>query len=148
MPFKRNNSLKALAIVRCDEYIRIGEKACQENSKLASRWEKTHVSLGLISVFFSIVSTLLAFYHQPLLVAVMTFLAALSTGSLTFFNPTKREIRRKTAESNFLGFVNRIKDFKIAIEYSQLSDLEILNRLDEINSELERLTKELLLSID
>ncbi len=148
MPFRRNNSLKALALVRCDEYIQIGEKACQDNFQLASRWGKTHISLGLVSVFFSTVSTLLAFYERPLFVAVMTFLAALSTGSLTFLNPTKREIRRKTASSNFLSFVNRIKDFKIAIEYSQISDLEILNRLEAINSELEKLTKELLGSID
>lgn len=148
MPFRRNNSLKALALVRCDEYIQIGEKACQDNFQLASRWGKTHISLGLVSVFFSTVSTLLAFYNRPLFVAVMTFLAALSTGSLTFLNPTKREIRRKTASSNFLSFVNRIKDFKIAIEYSQISDLEILNRLEAINSELEKLTRELLVSID
>ena len=148
MPFRRNNSLKALALVRCDEYIQIGEKACQDNFQLASRWGKIHISLGLVSVFFSTVSTLLAFYERPLFVAVMTFLAALSTGSLTFLNPTKREIRRKTASSNFLSFVNRIKDFKIAIEYSQISDLEILNRLEVINSELEKLTKELLVSID
>lgn len=148
MPFRRNNSLKALALVRCDEYIQIGEKACQDNFQLASRWGKIHISLGLVSVFFSTVSTLLAFYERPLFVAVMTFLAALSTGSLTFLNPTKREIGRKTASSNFLSFVNRIKDFKIAIEYSQISDLEILNRLEAINSELEKLTKELLVSID
>lgn len=163
MPFRRNNSLKALALVRCDEYIQIGEKACQDNFQLASRWGKIHISLGLVSVFFSTVRrtrhlrrpqvldmsvTLLAFYDRPLFVAVMTFLAALSTGSLTFLNPTKREIRRKTASSNFLSFVNRIKDFKIAIEYSQISDLEILNRLEAINSELEKLTKELLVSID
>ena len=91
MPFRRNNSLKALALVRCDEYIRLGEKACQENSRLASRWGKVHISLVLVSVFFSTISTLLAFYNRPLFVAVMTFLAALSTGSLTFLNPTKRD---------------------------------------------------------
>ena len=146
--FGNNDGWKVAAITRCDRFIQKGQKADRENLQIARRWGRVHLTLGLIATFFSTASTLLAFYERPFFVAVMTFLAALSTGSLTFLNPTKREIRRKTAASNFQNYVNRIEDLKFAVECSKISYSEVLAKFREINEELRELSKELLVSID
>jgi hypothetical protein len=136
--------LKKAILQRHEEYLKVCNIEIKENKKYASLWEIIHTIIGLIAVFSSSVSAVLTFYKQPLIVAVFAFLSTISAAFLTFLNPSKRAIKRRTAYVKFTIFENRVRNSKLKVETSMNSEQKMILDLEALNDEYGSLIQELL----
>ena len=131
---------------RFEKELEVLNKSISTHSRLANVWGLGHITLGLVATILSIVSTAYIFNTtQTSLVATLSIVSAISSGTLTFLNPSKRESKRRKAFLKSKEIYHEIERLcndllltRITVKkiYKTLDDLtELLKKAQQVNAE-------------
>ncbi|QYO67118.1 hypothetical protein [Leptolyngbya sp. 7M] len=136
-------ALKQAVITRYEGMVRDLKKGYDENLLAANWWGKLHIVLGISAALSSSAGAVFTFFDgSKILVVSLALLSTLLASGLTFLNPSNREGKRRSTALLFLIELNRLEDAKLITNYSSLSEVEILQKLQEMSSRIENLVKE------
>lgn len=116
------------------------EYLANRHFNLSVRWSKYHFYLGISSVLFTGIATILVFNNILISAGSFAIVSITLTIILTFLNPSKRSETHKIASRQYLALRNQTRLFReLEIEeYKDLSTvkkrfLELAASRDEIN---------------
>jgi hypothetical protein len=119
------------------------EKEAENRYSRAQIYGNIHLCFGLIATLSSTISLALTFYDNASVTAFLSLISAISAAIITFFNPSKREI--KLLELKELCDLIRLKfisDRQVVAD-NKTSDLSKQVVLKSLGGNLEELTKRL-----
>lgn len=135
------------ALVRCDELVQTAQQSARDNSKLADRWGKIHICLGITTALSSTMSALFTFSSSTVVVTILAIISAASATCLTSLNPSGRETSRRSATNYSRYSCDRAKTLRMRIPLIQSEEI-ISKELEDIARQLNYMTNELLQSFE
>jgi hypothetical protein len=126
-----------------EDYFKGLEKEAENRYSHSPTWGKVHLWFGLIATLSSTISLALTFYDNSSLSTPLSLISAISAAIITFFNPSKREIKLlQLKELCDLIRLDFISDRQVVAD-NETSDLNKQVVLKSLFRNLEELTKRL-----
>lgn len=135
-------TLLQLLLERCDKIAEIAHQSKQEHHLMAEKWGKTHIILGLLTIFFSSISAVFAFSSVQTLVIASSLISTILASCITFLNPSQREIKRRISSNQFLSLIQSAEQTKVSLRVKGIEEDDMIELVENLNKKLDLLINE------
>lgn len=112
------------------------EAKANEASKYATRWGYTHIGLGLVATTSAALCAIFTLSNDQRVVLVLSIISSVSAGCLTFLSPASREAKWTKRSRDCSLLKREIEEARITLYSQNSSNLERIQKLEELNSKV------------